>query len=163
MLFRVGLGSGYFWTVLGLDRVMVNGALGDRLDKIISWVKVLGGMVGLMVLVGCMTSSQPASPSVVCHAVTEALLGFELPVLEKMAISEQEIRGERVVTHLRFARPADNYPVKVVCVFAIDKYAQQSVQQGAKHIYSAVPTRMAVNSKQVTEADLTKAIAKAGL
>lgn len=114
------------------------------------------GVLVLTLILGACTASSPPplSPTQVCQAVTESLLGFKLPLPDKMAISEQEIRGERIVTQLKFARPADNYPVQVVCVFAVDKYAPE----GVKHTYSKVPTRMAVNSKQVTEADLIKAI-----
>lgn len=101
----------------------------------------------------------PLPPTQVCQSVTESLLSFKLPPPEKMAISEQEIRGERIVTQLKFARPADDYPVQVVCVFAVDKYAQESAVN-SEQIYSKIPTRMAVNSKQVTEADLVEAIAK---
>lgn len=134
---------------------MLNGALGE----VVAGIKVQAGVIMLIALAGCMNSPSSQSSTEVCHSVTEALLGFTLPALEKMAISEQEIRGERVVSHLRFARPADNYPVKVVCVFAVDNYAKEKT----KTAYSKVPTRMAVNSKQVTEADLIKAIGKVGL
>ena len=112
-----------------------------------------------LTLGACSAPSSPIvlSPTQVCQSVTESLLSFKLPPLEKMAISEQEIRGERIVAQLKFARPADDYPVQVVCVFAVDKYAQDNTKN-AEQSYSKVPTRMAVNSKQVTEADLVKAI-----
>lgn len=112
-----------------------------------------------LTLGACSAPSPPItlSPTQVCQSVTESLLSFKLPPAEKMVISEQKIRGERIVTQLKFARPADDYPVQVVCVFAVDKYAQEEAQNAGQS-YSKVPTRMAVNSKQVTEADLIKAI-----
>ncbi|MEZ5534333.1 MAG: hypothetical protein R3F02_01785 [Thiolinea sp.] len=113
----------------------------------------------LLVLLGA-CNSPPPSPVNVCQSVTEALLGFELPRSEQMNISEQEIRGERIVTHLKFARPADNYPVHAVCVFAANVYASSAAN--GQQPYSQVPTRMAINSQQVTEADLNAAILKAG-
>lgn len=120
-------------------------------------VRMYGVLALALALVACSGSSK--SSTQVCQSVTESLLAFKLPVPEKMVISEQEIRGQRIVTHLKFARPADNYPVQVVCVFAVDTYAQGN----AENPYSKVPTRMAVNSKQVTEADLSKAIEAADL
>jgi hypothetical protein len=102
----------------------------------------------------------PPSPVQVCQSVTEALLRFDLPQAEQMNISEQEIRGERIVTHLKFARPADNYPVHAVCVFAANQYT--TAASSAQYRYSNVPTRMAINNTQVTEADLNTAIVRAG-
>lgn len=113
----------------------------------------------LLLLSACTPPAQ--SPVEVCELVAESLLGFKLPLAEQMDISEQEIRGERIVTHLKFARPADNYPVYTVCVFAADQYVS-SINSGGLPPYSEVPTRMAINSKQVTEADLNAAILRAG-
>lgn len=112
----------------------------------------------LLLLSACTPPAQ--SPVEVCQWVAEALLRFRLPLAEQMDISEQEIRGERIVTHLKFARPADNYPVHTVCVFAANQYAVSANKSVLP--YSAVPTRMAINSKQVTEADLNAAILRAG-
>ena len=117
-----------------------------------------GGLVTLLWLLnGCSPAELP--PMKVCQSVTRALLGFALPSAETMAISEQEIRGERIVVHLKFARPADDYPVNAVCVFAVDKYAEIQTPPP----YSKVPTRVAINNQQVTEADLVQAIEKAAL
>lgn len=117
-------------------------------------------MLVFLLISGCSKLDLSPSPVDVCQAVTVVLLGLKLPPAEQMNISEQEIRGERVVTHLKFARPADRYPVHTVCVFAADKY--KSLGSSSRPVYSLVPTRMAVNNRQVTEADLRAAILAAG-
>ena len=111
----------------------------------------------LLLLLGACSQSVSNNPVQVCEAVTKSLLGFELP--EKVAVSQQEIQGERIVVHLNFKRPVDSHLVKSVCVYGIDLYRQP--EKGL--LYNQVPTRLAINGQQVTESDLLAAISGSGL
>ncbi len=97
----------------------------------------------------------PKKPVAVCKKVTATLLGVVLPA--DIKINEQEIHGERIVVHLNFQRAADD-PMKSICVYGFDRYNEEGKQQ----LYRKVPTRMAVNDRQISEAELLETLQKIG-
>ena len=97
----------------------------------------------------------PKKPVEVCKTVTATLLGVALP--KTIQVSEQEIHGERIVVHLNFQRAADD-PVKAICVYGFDRYNAEGKQQ----LYRKVPTRMAIDDKQISESELVAALEKIG-
>ena len=97
----------------------------------------------------------PKTPVAVCKKVTSTLLGITLPAESK--VMEQEIHGERIVVHLNFQRAA-NDPMQSICVYGFDRYNAEGKQQ----LYRKVPTRMAVNDKQISEGDLLAALKEIG-
>ena len=120
----------------------------------------------ILIVVGCLLVSAcdnkhlqqvilPKTPVEVCKKVTSTLLGVALPT--EIKINEQEIHGERIVVHLHFNRAADDQ-MKSICVYGFDRYNEEGKQQ----LYRKVPTRMAVNDKQINEAELISALKKIG-
>ena len=138
----------------------------DKYKKLSGWPLVLARRSGsAWVVFGCCAfllaacsrqQSEPGPPVEVCQQVTSSLLQYALP--EKIAVTEQEIHGERIVVHLTFKRPEDQAEVKSVCVYGFDRYNEEGQQQ----LYRKVPTRMAIDGKQITEEALLLAITASG-
>lgn len=115
---------------------------------------------GLLLLSACDNKhlqrlALPEAPVTVCERVTAALLAITLP--EKINVSEQEIRGERIVVHLEF-ESATKERTQSICVYGFDRYNEEGQQQ----LYRKVPTRMAVNGEQISEATLLAILNKIG-
>ena len=115
-------------------------------------------LVLLIFLQACEPAKKVLDPVSACTAVVSVLMNFALQ--DDVSVTEQEIRGERIVVHLAFKHPEMQEPVTSVCVFPIDRY-QQNTTEGNQ--YTSVPGKLAINQQQISEDALLNAISRAGL
>ncbi|MGB1255855.1 MAG: hypothetical protein ACPG51_08315 [Thiolinea sp.] len=111
----------------------------------------------LLITAGCEIPKPVKTPVKVCEETTAEQLKVTLP--EAVQVSEQEIHGERIVVNLAFKHPGDMTHTQVVCVYGFDRYNEEGKQQ----LYRKVPTRMAINGRQLSEQDLLAVLKKRGL